>query len=75
MGEVSGEAEALLRQRLAEPVSEYVFECQYQGRKVERHGDNYKLEIMTFQNVYPKSGRIVPAYAAQISKMLRSYDP
>ncbi len=38
-----------------------------------RGGDNHRLEIMTFQNVYPKRGKIVPAYASEIAKIISQY--
>ena len=63
-----------LKQELQEGVNEYVFECNYQNRKRARWGDNYKLKILGFQSVYPKKGKIVPAYASQIAKMLSRYD-
>lgn len=62
-----------LIKKLQEDPNEYVFECQYQQRKMMRGGDNHKLEIMTFQNVFPKRGRIIPAYATEIAKMLKGY--
>lgn len=62
-----------LREKLAEPVSEYVFECNYYQRKKERDGDNYKLEVMTFQTVYPRREKIVPLYAQEIARMLKKY--
>ncbi|NQU98011.1 hypothetical protein HQ533_00955 [Candidatus Woesearchaeota archaeon] len=68
-----------LKSELAEGVNEYVFEIQYQNRKAQRGGDNHKLEIMHFQNVYPKRGRIVPAYVAEVNRKIkdlpREYQP
>ena len=71
--QVSPEAVQHLKRQLQEPVNEYVFECQYHQRKAARGGDNHRLEIMTFQNVYPKRGKIVPAYASEISRMVSRY--
>lgn len=62
-----------LRSDLQEETNEYVFECQYQERKRERKGDNYKIEIMYFQPVYPKSGKIIPSYASEIASIISSY--
>lgn len=70
---VPPEAVKKLKQRLSEEVNEYVFDCQYQGRKAARGGDNYKLEVMHFQNAYPKSGRIVPAFAVEVARMISAY--
>ena len=62
-----------LCQQVLDPVHEYVFDCQYQDRKRERGWDNHNLNVMTFQNVYPKSGKIVPAFAAEIARILKTY--
>ena len=70
---VDPEAVDTLRERLQEDICEYVFHCQYQSRKMARGGDNYKLEIMNFQNVYPRRGRIVPAFAAEVSRIISGY--
>ena len=29
--------------------------------------------VMTFQNYYPKKGKIIPAYVKEIAKILRTY--
>jgi hypothetical protein len=63
----------LLKRSLKEPVNEYVFECQYHGAKMARGGDNHRLEIMRFQNVFPKSGKIVPAFASETAKIISAY--
>jgi len=73
LSQVSSEADADLRKQLAEKVNKHVFECQYQSEKAMRGGDNYKLVIMRFQNVYPKKGKIVPAFAAEVSKIIGTY--
>lgn len=73
LGGVKAEDIENLKKRLQEGVNEYVFECQYQEAKRMRGGGNYKLEIMNFQNVYPKSGKIVPAFASQNARMLSEY--
>lgn len=70
---VPSSAVEILKKRLCEDVNEYVFHCQYQQRKNIRGGDNYKLEIMNFQNVYPKSGKIVPAFASEIARIFSTY--
>jgi len=62
-----------LRKSLQEETNTYVFECQYHDTKRARGGDNYKLEIMRFQNVYPKRGTIIPAYATEISRIVSQY--
>lgn len=70
---VPSDSVSRLREQLTERVNEYVFECQYHDRKMRRGGDNYKLEIMRFQNVYPKSGRIVPAFAEEIARIMKTF--
>ena len=62
-----------LKERLKEEVNDYVFECQYYNTKMARGGDNYKLEIMGFQPVYPKRGVIVPNFASEIARIFRNY--
>ncbi len=73
LNEVEPTAVIQLIQQLQEEPCEYVFDCQYHARKMARGGDNYKLEVMSFHNAYPKRGRIVPAYAAEISRILAEY--
>jgi hypothetical protein len=77
LGQVSPEAVERLRDQLMEDVNQYVFECQYRDAKIARGGDNHKLNILTFQNFYPGKGKIVPAYAGEIVKMLSNkvYNP
>ncbi len=65
-------AERLVK-NLKELTNEYVFEGQYRGIKMARDGDNYDLVVMTFQNAYPEKGRIVPAFAAEIARIISSY--
>lgn len=62
-----------LKNKLQDGVNAYVFSCQYHDAKRMRGGDNYKLSVMAFQNAYPKSGRIVPAFASQNARMLSEY--
>ncbi len=59
-----------LKKQLSNPVHEYVFACNYHTRKMQRGGNNYRLHSMNFQNVYPKRGRIAPAYATEIAKLI-----
>ncbi len=73
LNEVAPEAVEKLIHQLQEEPCEYVFDCQYQARKMARGGDNYKLEPMHFQNAYPKSGKIVPAYAGEIGRIMSGY--
>lgn len=70
---VAKPSEDNLRQKLKEEVNEYVFECQYQQRKMARGGDNHRLVIMRFQNVYPKAGRIVPSFAGEVARVVGDY--
>ena len=62
-----------LKKGLKETVNEYVFECQYQDKKMQRDGDNYKLVPMRFQAVYPRKGKIVPAYGSEIARLISKY--
>ena len=62
-----------LHEKLQENIYDWIFECQYQDRKKMRDGNNTQIHIMNFQNVYPRSGRIVPAYVKEITRILRSY--
>ena len=63
----------ILKKKLMKKANEYVFECNYYNRKRERGGDNYKLVNMAFQNVYPKKGKIVPAFASEIVRLMKNY--
>ena len=58
---------------LKQPTKTYVFECQYNDAKMARGGDNYGIEIMRFQPVYPRKGNIVPAFASEIARLLGKY--
>lgn len=62
-----------LKEGLQKGITDYVFECEYDQRKRERDGDNYKLEVMNFQTVYPRKGRVAPNYAAEIARFISSY--
>lgn len=62
-----------LRIMLKQKTCEYVFDCQYHSRKAARGGDNSGLVPMSFQNVYPKHGKIVPAYASEIVRIFGNY--
>jgi hypothetical protein len=62
-----------LKERLRDRVNNYVFECQYQDAKMARGGDNYKLVPMHFQAVYPRKGKIVPAFASEVARMISQY--
>jgi hypothetical protein len=73
LNEVKPAAVEQLIKQLQEKPCEYVFDCQYHDRKMARGGDNYKLEPMSFHNAYPKKGRIVPAYAAEIGRIMSKY--
>ncbi len=73
LNEVTPEAVKKLIHQLQEKPCEYVFDCQYYDQKALRGGDNYKLKPMHFHNVYPKRGKIVPAYAAEIARILQKY--
>lgn len=64
-----------LRESLAKPVKKYVFECQYKDEKRRQRGDNSNLEIMMFQAVYPRRGKIVPAYSKEICRIFRKRFP
>ena len=70
---VSPESTKRLKGQLKDTVNEYVFDCQYRSRKAARGGDNYKLEIMNFQPVFPRSGVIVPNFCAEVARMISGY--
>jgi len=70
---VDSDAVRELIEKLKLPVNTYVFECQYQDAKMARGGDNSGIEIMRFQSVYPRSEKIVPAFASEIAKIVGRY--
>ncbi len=73
MQQIPSEEIERLHEKLQEDTYDWIFECQYQDRKKMRDGNNTQIRIMNFQNVYPKVGRIIPAYVKEITKILRSY--
>lgn len=73
LGRVDSKAVAELIRKLGEDTNKYVFECKYHREKEKRDGDNIGLEIMNFQNYYPKKGKIVPAYAKEVARFLSTY--
>lgn len=70
--QVDEERAEKLKESLVSPVHNYVFDCNYSAEK-RRLGTNYNLHSMGFQNAYPKRGRIGPAYASEIARMLKRY--
>ena len=62
-----------LKEKLQEPVNQYVFECQYHNAKMKQGGENYGIEIMGFQPVYPNKETIVPNFAAEITRIISYY--
>ena len=62
-----------LRKKLNQPVSEYVFPCQYERRKRERGGDNFRLVPMHFQAAYPEKGKIVLPFASEVARIISKY--
>ncbi|MFH1290110.1 MAG: hypothetical protein ABIH92_01760 [Nanoarchaeota archaeon] len=62
-----------LYEALRNETMKYVFECQYQDEKLAAGGDNSRIKIMGFQNVYPKAGRIVPAFVVEVGRILREF--
>lgn len=54
-----------LFEELNEETNEYVFECDYRG--------NRGLVLMRFQTAFPRSGKVAPNYAAEISRLARDY--
>lgn len=69
LNEVEPTAVAQLIKQLQEEPLIYIFRCQY----YERNEFDDKRVVMDFQNVYPKRGRIVPAYATEIARILQEY--
>lgn len=67
------EAVQKLRFQLQEDPNKYIFEGQHDDEKRRRDGDGHKLVVMAFQPVFPKRGVIVPAYAAEVVRTLKSY--
>jgi hypothetical protein len=68
----AGVVPAFLNELSAE-TNKWVFECQYDNAKRAQNGSNLGIRIMKFQNVYPKSGRIVPAYVTAVARILYGY--
>src|SRR3989338_1983174 len=62
-----------LKEKLQEPVNQYVFECQYQDAKMKQHGENIGIKIMEFQPVYPNKETTVPNFAAEIARIISHY--
>ena len=64
-----------LKDELLRKTNKYIFECQLDEEKSLRDEsrDQNRLVVMTFQNFYPKKGKIVPAYAAEIGRILNGY--
>jgi len=68
----------LLKERLEKRVNKYVFDCQFDSERIKMNklfnneGFN-ELVNLWFQQKYPKRGKIVPAYASQIAKMISGY--
>lgn len=69
---VDAESTGQLKGQLQGNVSEWVFEIQYKSR-VKEKGNNIGIRSMGFQNVYPARGRIVPAYALEIARIIDRY--
>lgn len=69
---IPGASEKLLRS-LQSDVYEYIFNIEYDDRKSQRGGDNHNLKVMGFQNFYPKKGKIAPAFAREIARILSRY--
>lgn len=70
---ISPEAAINLKERVVQPPLQWIFECQYDERKRMQGGDNHNLRIMTFQLVFPKRGKIIPKYAEEIGRIMKSY--
>jgi hypothetical protein len=61
-----------LQEGLRQPARTYLFEVDY--RKRESTYENNPLVVrMDFQSIYPRKGKVLPAYAAEIARMLRNY--
>ena len=71
---VDSAAEDKLRHQLLDGVNEYVFEINYNSRKIAR-GTNHKLVVMTFQGVYPNrdNSKNLDKYAAEIARIIKTY--
>ena len=59
--------------KLQRRTKEYVFGCNYGRAKRARGGENYGLSIMNFQPVYPRKGKIIPAFASEIGRQFKRY--
>ena len=62
-----------LKEQLAAHTLEYLFEVEYHETKQARGGNTRGLVAMSFQNYYPKAGKIVPAFAQEIRRILAAY--
>jgi hypothetical protein len=71
--QVDPEDVEILREKLSKEVSKYVFECQYEEKKRQMGGNNYRLVVMRFQPVFPKRGIIIPSFAMEITRMVSRY--
>jgi len=69
---VGPEAIGKLKGLLSGRVNEWLFPIQY-CEEVRKRRSNTGLKNMNFQNVYPKRGRIVPAYALKIADIIGKY--
>jgi len=70
---IDEQASASLRHDLQSPVMNWVFECHYHDAKKKQGGDNHNIQVMGFQNFYPATEKIGPAYAAEIGRILARY--
>lgn len=63
-----------LKEQLQGPVNRYIFEIRHNRPGLPRDKNPYtKTVVMNFQETYPKRGKVVPAFAAKVSRIIREY--
>ena len=69
---IDREAIDLLKEDLLKEVKIYKFLCDDYLKNSE-NPDHEKIVLMGFQSVYPKKGKIIENYAAEISRILKKF--
>lgn len=67
---IDREAILALKRELHELPNTYVFAYEYSKEKAKRGGDDSKLVLMHWMSAYPKKGRNVSEFAAEVARMI-----